>query len=121
MTDSDRKGLQQSMREIRESALGVISGAEAEIARLAHRVLDTVGVKGEGDAGARIRDTVGELVDRVKHNRAELERRVDEGVRAAVARVGRPIADELEGLRGRLEKVQHRVEELTRRRPPPAP
>ena len=116
MPDSDRNKLPRSLREIREGAAGLVTGAEAELARVAGRVLDSVGVKGQGDAPARIRESVHELVARAQKGREEVERRVDEGVKTALARVGRPIAEELETLRGRLEKVQQRVDALAQRR-----
>lgn len=47
---------------------------------------------------------------------AMLERRVDEGVRSAVARVRQPIVAEIAQLRGRVERLQRSLEELRRRR-----
>ena len=116
MPDPDRNKLPRSLREIRQGAAGLVTGAEAELARVAGRVLDSVGLKGEGDVPARLRESVHELVLRAHKGREEVERRVDEGVKAALARVGRPMAEELETLRGRLEKVQERVDVLAQRR-----
>lgn len=118
MNEADRNKVPRSLREIREGAIELIAGAEAELQRVAGRVLDSIGLKGEGDVPARIRDSVNDLVDKARLHREEIERRVDEGVKQAAARVGRPIAEELGTLRARLEKVQERVEQLTRRDPP---
>jgi len=112
MGEADRKGLQESLREIRESALGMIGDAETEVSRIAHRVLEGLGWKGDASS------TVSDLVERVKRNRELLERLVDVGVRTAAARVSRPIAEELESVRARLEAVQKRLDELARRHPP---
>jgi hypothetical protein len=115
MSEAERKKLQQSLRELRDSARGLVSSAEAELTRVAARVVDGAR-KGEAEVPARVRETVHELVERVRRDRDELERRVDEGVRAAVARARRPIADELAQLRGRLENVQARLDEFARKR-----
>lgn len=116
MTDGDRKSLQQSLRETWMGALGVLSGAEAEVARTAHRWLGTVGLGVDGEPPATMKDAVHELVEAVKKNRSALEQRVDDGVKAAAARVGKPIQQELASLRGRLETLQQRVEALARKR-----
>lgn len=104
----DRKSLQQALRDTWMSALGVLSGAEAEIAKTAHRLIESVG--GEASGAAK------EFVERVKKNREAFEHRVEEGVKAAVARAHKPIAKELQSLRDRIEAVQKRVEELARKR-----
>jgi polyhydroxyalkanoate synthesis regulator phasin len=119
--NEDRKTLQQSLRETWMSVLGVISGAEAEVARAAGRLFETVGLRDEGGEAPHstkeaAREAAHELVERVKRNRDSLERRVEEGVKTAVARVRNPIADELQALRERVEKLQRKVEEVSRRR-----
>jgi hypothetical protein len=112
MADTEpRKTLQQSLRETWMSALGVIGGAEGSAARAAHRVLEAVGLGGQGAS-----TVAGELAERWKQNRAVIERRIDEGVKSAVARVRQPIVQEIASLRGRVEKLQRSVEELARRR-----
>lgn len=118
MTEGERKSLQQSIRDTWLGALGVLSEAEAELGRTAQRVLESVGLReGEGtQAAGGVRETARELLDRVRRNREVLERRVDEGVRTAVARVNRPIALELANLRERVEQAQRRLEALTPKR-----
>lgn len=113
MNEGERKSLQQSLRETWMGALGVLTDAEAEVSRTVHRVLDTLGSRVEGDS---LSAAVRELVERVKKNTAELEKRVDDGVKAAVARVHGPIAAELAVLRVRLETVQKRMEHLASRK-----
>src|SRR6185503_18202590 len=85
MNEGERKTLQQSLRETWMGALGVLSGAEHEVSRAAQRVLESMGLSGEGEH--TVKDAVHDLVERVRRNRDAFERRVDEGVKAAVARV----------------------------------
>jgi len=102
-----KRTLQQALREAWMSVLG---GAEESAQRAAQRLLDSVGLRA-GDQG------IGrELIARVQRNRELIERRIEEGVKAAVARVRKPIAEELDALRGRVETLQRKVEDLSRRR-----
>ena len=118
MTETDKKSLQQSLRDTWLNAMGVLTDAETEVAKAAHRVMESVGLRpgAEGEAPANVKEAVRDLYLRVRKNRDELERRLDEGVRAAVDRVNKPIAQELQSLRGRVEKLQRRVEEEIARR-----
>lgn len=120
MTDVDKKSLQQSLRDTWLNALGVLSDAESEVSKAAHRVMESVGLNPtDAEGKGQVKEAVRELYQRVRKNRDELERRLDEGVRAAVDRVNGPLSQELQGLRGRIEKLQHRVEELARRKGAP--
>lgn len=113
MADSElKKSLQQSVRETWMSALGVVTGVEGEVARATGRLLDSLGLPRD-EAGHL---AAGEIVARIRRNRDELERRVDEGVRSAVGRVRLPIAQEIAALRLRVERLQSKVEELAHRR-----
>src|SRR4051812_10154220 len=114
MNEGERKTLQQSLRETWMGALGVLSGAEHEMARAAQRMLESMGLREGGEH--TVKDAVRDLVERVRKNRDVLERRVDEGVKAAVARVHRPLQHEVDLIRGRIEQVQKRLEELASRR-----
>jgi hypothetical protein len=88
------------LRQAWLSVLGVITSAE-------HRMMESFGLNPDNPLGA-------ELIARMKKNREELERRVDEGVKSAVARVRAPIDKELAVLKGRIEKIQQRIEEQKR-------
>src|SRR5579871_3318489 len=102
-----KRTLQQALREAWMSVLG---GAEESAQRAAQRLLDSVGLRA-GDQG------IGrELIARVQRNRELIERRIEEGVKAAVARVRLPIAQEIATLRGRVEKLARAVEEIRKRR-----
>ena len=55
-----------------------------------------------------------------------LERRIDDGIKSAVQRLRAPFVEELASLRGRVEKLQQRIEAIQQRRrgqspPPPSP
>ncbi len=107
-----KRTLQQSVRETWLSALGVISGAEESAKSAAQRVLESVGLGGSAEG----KTVAGELVARVKRNRELIERRIDEGVKRAVARVRQPFVQEIATLKGRVEKLGRSVEDLKRRR-----
>lgn len=79
------------------SVLGVFTSAE-------HRLMETLGLNPDNPLGV-------ELLARMKKNREEFERRVDEGVKTAVAKVRAPIDKELAMLRSRVEKIGQRIDE----------
>lgn len=113
MPDAEQKrSLQQSLRDTWLHALGVLGSAEHEVARAAHRVMESVGLAADADG----KHVAGELLARVRRNSAELERRVDEGVKSAVTRVRQPFVQEIASLRGRVEKLQRSVDEFKLRR-----
>ena len=45
-----------------------------------------------------------------------LERRIDDGIKSAVIRIRTPIAQEIAAMRGRVEKLQQRIETIQQRR-----
>jgi hypothetical protein len=114
MTESEKRTLQQSLREAWGAALGRLNRAESEITRAAERLLESIGLgpdaPGAEDGPAQL--DMAELVRRLRRNQEALERRVDQAVQAAVARIGAPILDELATLRQRIERLQRRVEEM---------
>ena len=67
------------------------------------RFYETLGVSPDANLGA-------ELMARVKKNREEFERRIDEGVKAAVAKVRAPIDKEIASLKERVEQLQSKIE-----------
>jgi len=90
-----------AMRDAWLALTGAIATAETEVQK---RFYETLGVAPDANLGE-------ELMARVKKNRQEFERRIDEGVKAAVAKVRAPIDKELASLRERVEKLQKKVEE----------
>jgi hypothetical protein len=98
----EKRTLQQSLRETWMGALGVLSGAEGA----AHRLLESVGAEAKA----------AELLARVKRNRELIEQRIDDGVKQAVARVRQPFVQRIADMRGRVERLQHAVDEFARKR-----
>jgi|SRR5688572_2659837 len=109
---SDPRSLQQSVKEAWMSFIGVFTTAESELNKATARLLESLGFpadeKGEHHLGA-------ELMARMRKNREEFERRVDEGVKTAVAKVRAPIDKELAQLKTRLEQLQAKFDDLQKR------
>ena len=78
------------MRDAWLALTGAISHAETEVQK---RFYETLGVSPDANLGV-------ELMARVKKNREEFERRIDEGVKAAVAKVRAPIDKEIAHAQG---------------------
>jgi len=95
---ADNNKLQQAWM----SVLGVFTSAE-------QRMMEALGLNPENPLGV-------ELMARVKKNSEEFERRVDEGVKAAVAKVRAPIDKEIAALRARVEEIQTKIEEQKQKR-----
>jgi hypothetical protein len=87
------------------SVLGVFTSAE-------HRLMESFGLNPENPLGV-------ELLARMKKNREELERRVDEGVKTAVAKVRAPLEKELAQIKTRVEQMQQKIEEQKSKRKKP--
>ena len=90
-----------AMRDAWLALTGAIATAETEVQK---RFYESLGVAPDANLGE-------ELLARVKKNRQEFERRIDEGVKAAVAKVRAPIDKEIASLKERVEKLQKKVEE----------
>ncbi len=90
-----------AMRDAWLALTGAVSAAEHEVQK---RFYETLGVSPDANLGE-------ELMARVRKNREEFERRIDEGVKAAVARVRAPIDKEIASLKERVEKLQQKVEQ----------
>ena len=98
MSDDKENRLKQAWL----SVLGVFTSAE-------HRLMEQLGLNPDNPLGA-------ELLARMKKNREEFERKVDEGVKTAVARVRAPLDKELAAMKARVEKLQQRVDEKRKKK-----
>jgi DNA anti-recombination protein RmuC len=98
--DSKRTPL-KAMRDAWMALTGALATAETEVQK---RFYESLGVPPDANLGA-------ELMARMKKNREEFERRIDDGVKAAVARVRAPIDKEIASLKERVEKLQQKVEQ----------
>jgi hypothetical protein len=106
MSDDDKDPKRTPVAAMRDAWLvltGAISSAETEVQK---RFYETLGLQPDANLGA-------ELMARVRKNREEFERRIDEGVKAAVAKVRAPIDKEIASLKQRVEKLQEKVEKRT--------
>ena len=102
-----KRSVEEALREAWMGALGAISGAESEW----HRLRERLHAAAFGDESL-----LADLVAHVQKSRVELERRVDEGVKTAVARAVGPIIAEIDALRTRLDRLGARIEEQARTR-----
>jgi hypothetical protein len=105
----DSKSVQESVREAWLSILGVINSAESEVKKTTTRLLESLGIAAQ-DGAEPHESLVAELMARVRRNREEFERRIDEGVKTAVARVRAPIDKEIATLRSRLEQLGQKLD-----------
>jgi hypothetical protein len=90
-----------ALRDAWLALTGAIASAETEVQK---RFYESLGVAPDANLGA-------ELLARVRKNREEFERRIDEGVKTAVARLRAPIDKEIASLKERVEKLTQKVEE----------
>ncbi|MDB4968410.1 MAG: hypothetical protein JWN44_4099 [Myxococcales bacterium] len=89
-----------AMREVWLTLTGAVSAAEAEVQK---RFYESLGLAPDANLAV-------EIMTRVKKNREEFERKIDEGVKAAVAKVRAPIDKEIASLKERVEKLQQKVD-----------
>jgi hypothetical protein len=89
-----------AMREAWMALTGALTAAESEVQK---RFYESLGLAPDANLSA-------ELMSRVKKNREEFERKIDEGVKAAVAKVRAPIDKEIASLKERVEKLQLKVD-----------
>lgn len=89
-----------AMRDAWLALTGAVSAAEAEVQK---RFYETLGLQPDASLST-------EIMGRVRKNREEFERKIDEGVKAAVAKVRAPIDREIASLKDRVEKLQQKVE-----------
>ncbi len=104
--------IQQSVKEAWLSVLGVFNTAEAEVGKATNKLLESLGIPAD-EKGER--HFAAELMARMKKNRDDIERRIDDGVKVAVAKVRAPIDKEIATIKSRLEQIQGRFEELQKR------
>ncbi len=112
---TDARSLQQSVSELWMGVLGVINQAEVEVQKASQRILDRVNerVGASTESGHKLAN---ELIGRMRKNREEFERRIDDGVKAAIAKVRAPIDKELAQLKQRLEKIGQRLDRKSKSR-----
>jgi hypothetical protein len=98
--DKDKRTPLVALREAWLALTGAISSAESEVQK---RFYESLGLQPDANLAA-------ELMSRVKKNREEFERKIDEGVKATLARVRAPIDKELASIKQRVEKLQEKID-----------
>jgi len=99
----DKDGKRTPLTAVRDAWMaltGAISSAESDLQK---RFYESLGLQPDANLAS-------ELMSRVRRNREEFERKIDEGVKAAVARVRAPIDKEIASLKQRIEKLQEKVD-----------
>ena len=99
--DKDKRTPLVALREAWLTLTGAISSAESEVQK---RFYESLGLEPDANLAA-------ELMSRVKKNREEFERKIDEGVKATLAAVRAPIDKELASIKARVEKLQEKIDE----------
>src|SRR5260370_20876189 len=97
--DKEKRTPLQAVRDAWMALTGVIQSAESEVQR---RFYESLGMPPDANLAA-------ELMSRVKKNREEFERRVDEGVKAAGAKARAPVDKGLASLKERIAKLGARL------------
>jgi hypothetical protein len=105
----EKRSIPQTVREAWLALTGAITTAEGELHK---RFYESLGVAPDANLAQ-------ELMTRVRKNREEFERRIDEGVKVAVARVRAPIDKEIAALKQRIDDLHSKIEERARRRKQP--
>jgi hypothetical protein len=89
-----------AMRDAWLALTGAFTAAETEVQK---RFYESLGLAPDANLSV-------ELMNKVRKNREEFERKIDEGVKAAVAKVRAPIDKEIAALKERVEKLQQKID-----------
>lgn len=106
-----KRPLPQPIRDAWLQVLGVWHSAESEIQKVSHRLLESLGIPPTDGSAQGIAK---ELMAKMRQNRDELEKKVEEGVKVAVQRVREPIEREIAQVRARVEELGRKLEEKGR-------
>jgi polyhydroxyalkanoate synthesis regulator phasin len=101
--------VQELFKEAWSHALAGATAAEQEAERVFNRVADVAGFSPED-----VRRHAREFGERLKLQRKELEKSIDEGVRKAATRLQVPTKRDLDALEQRLTALATKVDELAK-------
>ena len=104
--DKEKRTPLLALREAWFALTGAINSAESEVQK---RFYESLGLQPDANLAA-------EIISRVKKNREEFERKIDDGVKATIARVRAPIDGEIAQLKLRLEKLSEKIDAATFKR-----
>lgn len=102
---------QQPLREAWLTVLGVFHSAESEVQKAAGRLIESFGLQSTDGSAQGIAK---ELMARMKRNRDDFEKKVEEGVKNAFQKVREPIDREVSQLRARIEELGKKLEDKGR-------
>jgi polyhydroxyalkanoate synthesis regulator phasin len=107
--------LQGKFKEAWSQALAGVNAAEHEAEKVLGRIADAAGFTPED-----VRRHAREFAERLRTQRREIEKALDEAVRKAAAKVRLPSRGEVETLRQRVDALTARLEALEGDRQKPA-
>ena len=111
VTTEAARVLQARIAEIWHSAVGGLTPTAEQVSRGVSRLAHKLDVGPE-----EALKVFGEFSRRVRQDRDELERRIEQGVHHALAGMGLVNSQELESLEQRLDALNARVDEIQRKR-----
>jgi poly(hydroxyalkanoate) granule-associated protein len=106
-----RKSSQDLFKDLWSQALVTVGAAEDEVRKLLERLSEVVEIKPED-----VKHYGKELSERLRTQRKDLEKSVEDGVRKALGRLKIPSREEVDALRGKLDDLSARLERLGSRR-----
>jgi poly(hydroxyalkanoate) granule-associated protein len=109
----ERRSSQDLFKDLWSQALVTMGTAEDEVRKLLERLSEVVEIKPED-----VKHYGKELSERLRTQRKDLEKSVEEGIRKALGRLKVPSREEVDALRGKLDDLSVRLERLTSRRTP---
>lgn len=101
----------QPLREAWLTVLGVFHSAESEVQKAAGRLIESFGLQATDGSAQGIAK---ELMARMKRNRDDFEKKVEDGVKAALQKVREPIDREVIQIRARIEELGRKLEDKGR-------
>ncbi len=107
----ERKSSQDLFKDLWSQALVTMGTAEDEVRKLLERLSEVIEIKPED-----VKHYGKELSERLRTQRKDLEKSVEDGIRKALGRLKVPSREEVEALRGKLDDLSARMDRLNRRK-----
>ncbi len=108
---SERKSSQDLFKDLWSQALVTMGAAEEEVKKLLERLSEVIEIKPED-----VQRYGKELSERLRVQRKDLEKSVEDGIRKALGRLKVPSREEVDALRYKLDDLSARMERLCNRR-----
>jgi len=107
----DRRNPQEIFKELWSQALVAVGQAEEEARRLLDRLSKVIDLNPD-----ELQRYGRDFAERLRSQRGELEHTVEEGIKRAMASLNIPSRSELDNLKGRLDTLNKRFEQLVKAR-----